>query len=92
MQLAVLLWHVIFSNLCLLRRGINPPHRVKSISMTSFSEKEITHLKEGGNEVSFLRFGGKTCSITDILCGLIPRGFVNKCVVNNDAVVPSFHL
>lgn len=32
-------------------RGINPPHRVKSISMTSFSDKEIKQLKEGGNEV-----------------------------------------
>ena len=33
------------------RRGLNPPHRIKSISMTTFSEEEIKHLKEGGNEV-----------------------------------------
>ena len=34
------------------RRGLNPPHRVKSISMTTFSDAEIKQLKEGGNEVS----------------------------------------
>lgn len=33
------------------RRGLNPPHRIKSISMTTFSEQEIKLLKEGGNEV-----------------------------------------
>lgn len=30
---------------------MNPPHRVKSISMTTFSEAEIELLKKGGNEV-----------------------------------------
>ena len=34
----------------LSRRGLNPPHRVKSISMTTFSEDELTLLKDGGNE------------------------------------------
>ena len=37
--------------LCVLcRRGINPPHRVKSITMTSFSVDEMARLEEGGNE------------------------------------------
>ncbi len=36
------------------RRGLNPPHRVKSISMTTFSPAEIQALKNGGNEVSIL--------------------------------------
>ncbi|XP_027487777.1 LOW QUALITY PROTEIN: arf-GAP domain and FG repeat-containing protein 2-like [Corapipo altera] len=33
-------------------RGLNPPHRVKSISMTTFSEAEVLFLQERGNEVS----------------------------------------
>lgn len=33
------------------RRGLNPPHRVKSISMTTFSQDEIDQLRKGGNEV-----------------------------------------
>ena len=37
---------------CTPRRGLNPPHRVKSISMTTFSENELELLKNGGNEVS----------------------------------------
>jgi Arf-GAP domain and FG repeat-containing protein 1 len=32
-------------------RGINPPHRVKSVSMTTFNNDEIQKLKSGGNEV-----------------------------------------
>ena len=41
-------------SLCFLwqRRGISPPHRVKSISMTSFTQAEIQALEQGGNEVS----------------------------------------
>ncbi|XP_038051008.1 arf-GAP domain and FG repeat-containing protein 1-like [Patiria miniata] len=31
-------------------RGLNPPHRVKSISMTSFSTQEIEFLEKHGNE------------------------------------------
>ena len=33
------------------RRGLNPPHRVKSISMTSFTLQEIESLQGQGNEV-----------------------------------------
>ncbi|XP_059480423.1 arf-GAP domain and FG repeat-containing protein 1 isoform X2 [Neocloeon triangulifer] len=33
-----------------LLRGLTPPHRVKSISMTSFTDEEITLLKSRGNE------------------------------------------
>ena len=34
------------------RRGLNPPHRVKSISMTSFTPEEMEFLKSRGNDVS----------------------------------------
>lgn len=33
-----------------LRRGLTPPHRVKSISMATFTQEEIDFLKERGNE------------------------------------------
>lgn len=33
------------------RRGLTPPHRVKSISMASFTPEEIDFLKSRGNEV-----------------------------------------
>jgi Arf-GAP domain and FG repeat-containing protein 1 len=33
-----------------LLRGLNPPHRVKSITMTSFTADEMARLEEGGNE------------------------------------------
>uniref|UniRef100_A0A8C4SPT4 ArfGAP with FG repeats 1b n=1 Tax=Erpetoichthys calabaricus TaxID=27687 RepID=A0A8C4SPT4_ERPCA len=32
-------------------RGLNPPHRVKSISMTTFTQQEIELLQKHGNEV-----------------------------------------
>ncbi|KAK2847063.1 hypothetical protein Q5P01_010062 [Channa striata] len=32
-------------------RGVNPPHRVKSISMTTFTQQEIEFLQRHGNEV-----------------------------------------
>ncbi|XP_062993388.1 arf-GAP domain and FG repeat-containing protein 2 [Elgaria multicarinata webbii] len=32
-------------------RGLNPPHRVKSISMTTFTESEVQFLQSRGNEV-----------------------------------------
>ncbi|XP_036170638.1 LOW QUALITY PROTEIN: arf-GAP domain and FG repeat-containing protein 1-like [Myotis myotis] len=32
-------------------RGLNPPHRVKSISMTTFTQQEIEFLLKHGNEV-----------------------------------------
>ena len=38
-----------------LRRGLNPPHRLKSISMTTFTDAEIESLRGGGNEVSNYR-------------------------------------
>uniref|UniRef100_A0A8C4RA14 Arf-GAP domain-containing protein n=1 Tax=Eptatretus burgeri TaxID=7764 RepID=A0A8C4RA14_EPTBU len=34
-----------------LLRGLNPPHRVKSISMTTFSQQEIEFLHNHGNEI-----------------------------------------
>ncbi|XP_059978471.1 arf-GAP domain and FG repeat-containing protein 2 isoform X4 [Lagenorhynchus albirostris] len=34
-----------------LLRGLNPPHRVKSISMTTFTEAEVVFLQSRGNEV-----------------------------------------
>uniref|UniRef100_A0A8C3S976 Arf-GAP domain-containing protein n=1 Tax=Chelydra serpentina TaxID=8475 RepID=A0A8C3S976_CHESE len=34
----------------LLVRGLNPPHRVKSISMTTFTEPEVLFLQTHGNE------------------------------------------
>ena len=36
------------------RRGLNPPHRIKSISMASFNDQEIEFLEKHGNEVCFL--------------------------------------
>ncbi|EDL75521.1 rCG23905 [Rattus norvegicus] len=33
------------------KRGLNPPHRVKSISMTTFTQQEIEFLQKHGNEV-----------------------------------------
>ncbi|XP_061130564.1 arf-GAP domain and FG repeat-containing protein 2 isoform X4 [Syngnathus typhle] len=32
-------------------RGLNPPHRVKSISMTTFSQQEVEFLQNHGNQV-----------------------------------------
>lgn len=40
------------------RRGLNPPHRVKSISMTTFTEPEVVFLQSRGNEVSHPRRKG----------------------------------
>ncbi|MEE6500734.1 hypothetical protein FKM82_003905 [Ascaphus truei] len=34
-----------------LWRGLNPPHRVKSISMTTFTQQEIEFLQKHGNDV-----------------------------------------
>lgn len=34
------------------RRGLNPPHRTKSITMTSFTDEEIDFIRNRGNEVS----------------------------------------
>lgn len=40
------------------RRGLNPPHRVKSISMTTFSQQEVEFLQNHGNEVGELSLFG----------------------------------
>ena len=37
-------------------RGLNPPHRVKSISMMSFTADEMDFLKARGNDVSMYFF------------------------------------
>ena len=42
-------WNVI--DFICFRRGLTPPHRVKSISMASFTPEEIDFLKSRGNEV-----------------------------------------
>lgn len=45
------------------RRGLNPPHRVKSISMTTFSQQEVEFLQNHGNEVGELSpFGWVTAT------------------------------
>lgn len=45
------------------RRGLNPPHRVKSISMTTFSQQEVEFLQNHGNEVGELSpFGWVTAA------------------------------
>lgn len=35
------------------RRGLTPPHRVKSVTMSSFTPEEIEFIKSRGNEVMF---------------------------------------
>ena len=37
------------NSLFFFRRGITPPHRIKSISMSSFSMEEVVFLKSRGN-------------------------------------------
>ncbi|KAJ8271169.1 hypothetical protein GJAV_G00123540 [Gymnothorax javanicus] len=41
-------------------RGLNPPHRVKSISMTTFTQQEIEFLQKNGNRVF-------TCSFSSLV-------------------------
>ena len=36
-------------NYSIFRRGITPPHRIKSISMSSFSADEVEFMRERGN-------------------------------------------
>ncbi|XP_022703604.1 arf-GAP domain and FG repeat-containing protein 1-like [Varroa jacobsoni] len=38
---------------CGLLRGLNPPHRTKSITMTSFSDDELDFIKNRGNEAGY---------------------------------------
>jgi len=35
------------------RRGLNPPHRVKSINMSTFTQDEVDFMKAHGNQVKF---------------------------------------
>ncbi|KAK3791899.1 hypothetical protein RRG08_026801 [Elysia crispata] len=42
-------------------RGLNPPHRVKSISMASFTPEEMDFLKSHGNELGIDLLTGAVC-------------------------------
>lgn len=44
---------LVFTFLC-HRRGLTPPHRVKSVTMASFTQDEIDFLRNRGNEVRSL--------------------------------------
>ncbi|XP_061446810.1 arf-GAP domain and FG repeat-containing protein 2 isoform X2 [Rhineura floridana] len=50
-------------------RGLNPPHRVKSISMTTFTESEVQFLQSRGNEacrkIWLGTFDSRTSSLPD---------------------------
>ncbi|KAM4589760.1 arf-GAP domain and FG repeat-containing protein 1a isoform 2-T2 [Fundulus diaphanus] len=50
-------------------RGLNPPHRVKSISMTTFTQQEIESLQKHGNEackqIWLGLFDDRTSSVPD---------------------------
>uniref|UniRef100_A0A8C5MFY0 Arf-GAP domain-containing protein n=1 Tax=Leptobrachium leishanense TaxID=445787 RepID=A0A8C5MFY0_9ANUR len=50
-------------------RGLNPPHRVKSISMTTFTQQEIEFLQKHGNDVCkqiwLGLFDERSSSVTD---------------------------
>lgn len=50
---------------CAHRRGLNPPHRVKSISMTTFTQQEIEFLQKHSNEVQWSQ-SSSCCS--DVVC------------------------
>uniref|UniRef100_A0A2K5EWN2 ArfGAP with FG repeats 2 n=1 Tax=Aotus nancymaae TaxID=37293 RepID=A0A2K5EWN2_AOTNA len=47
-----------------LLRGLNPPHRVKSISMTTFTEPEVVFLQSRGNEVSRHQWSGEKVTLS----------------------------
>ena len=53
--MAFITFHLMRQHVKNYRRGLNPPHRLKSISMTTFTDAEIESLRAGGNEVSLLR-------------------------------------
>lgn len=40
---------IVFNSIC--RRGLTPPHRVKSISMAVFTTEEIDFIKAHGNDL-----------------------------------------
>ena len=72
-SLFLLYFHTCIFSSCLwgTRRGLNPPHRVKSISMTTFTEQEIESLKNGGNEVSIH------------LHSCMYKAYFNECLVDH---------
>ena len=39
-------------SLTFFRRGLNPPHRVKSINMSTFTQDEVEFMRTHGNQVS----------------------------------------
>ncbi|XP_059363697.1 arf-GAP domain and FG repeat-containing protein 1-like isoform X1 [Carassius carassius] len=49
--LACVTYHFVMISGLASMRGLNPPHRVKSISMTTFSQQEVEFLQNHGNEV-----------------------------------------
>lgn len=49
------------------RRGLNPPHRVKSISMTTFTHQEIEFLQKHSNEVSCTLYNQRLSTIFHIV-------------------------
>jgi hypothetical protein len=44
---------IVFYVVFLFRRGLNPPHRVKSINMSTFTQDEVEYMKCRGNQVRF---------------------------------------
>lgn len=63
---------VLISVYCCSRRGLTPPHRVKSISMATFTPEEVDFVKARGNDVSFINIVLKYClsSIYNVLVNL----------------------
>ncbi|XP_035263408.1 arf-GAP domain and FG repeat-containing protein 2 isoform X2 [Anguilla anguilla] len=63
-------------------RGLNPPHRVKSISMTTFSQQEVEFLQNHGNESdqldSSLEQGMQFHCPTCLRSGELPHRHVGK--------------
>lgn len=45
----MMLMNFFLSSFCFCRRGLTPPHRVKSISMATFTAEEIEFIKAHGN-------------------------------------------
>jgi hypothetical protein len=46
-------WYILF------RRGLNPPHRLKSINMSTFTQDEVEFMKCRGNQVGLGYFNLK---------------------------------
>ena len=54
------------------RRGLTPPHRVKSVTMASFTPEEIEFLKNRGNEVNIQSYNSHSHCGYDLLIILFP--------------------